>query len=313
MSGAARWDRMSEAGSPWTVGAARWIVRNLGRRTTLAIAGPTSAFFALRRSEARRASQRYLARVAASPEGRAALGTADPGSRAVFRHFHEFTLSLYDRMLAWSDALDALEFEHDGSDRLFGMARRGEGALLLGAHVGSLDMLGFIARRHALRVNVVAFQRNAARINALFESLGAKNVRMIELDPSSVQAAFEVRACIDRGEFVTMMADRLLPGGVASSARVPFLGRDARFPLGPFLLAGVLGCPVHLALCLRRGDARYTTMLRPLAPGVRIRRAEREAWARALLCAYASRLEEICRSHPYQWFNFFDFWEEELA
>jgi len=313
VSGAARWEQISEAGSQWTLGVMRWILRHLGRRATLLIAAATSAFFALRRGEARRASRRYLARIAATPEGRAALGDAKPGLRAVLRHFHEFSLAIYDRMLAWSGALDAMEFDHDGSDRVFTMARKGEGALLLGAHIGSLDMMGFIARRYDLKVNVVAFHRNAERINAFFESLGARNVRMIPLDPGSVRAAFEVRSCIKRGEFVAMMADRATPGAAGRSAAVSFLGREARFPLGPFLLAGVLGCPVYLAFCVRTGDARYTTVMRPLAAAERVRRPEREAWARELLLRYVARIEETCRRHPYQWFNFFDFWGKEAA
>jgi predicted LPLAT superfamily acyltransferase len=134
---------------------------------------------------------------------------------------------------------------------------------------------------------------------------------MIQLDPGSVQAAFEVRSCIERGEFVMMMADRATPGTAARSATQAFLGRDARFPLAPFLLAGVLGCPVHLAFCVRTGDARYTTVMRPLAGAERVPRAARDAWARALLGRYVAQIEATCRRFPYQWFNFYDFWEEE--
>ena len=311
MSDAARWERVSEAGSAWTLEVMRWVLRHLGRRVTLVIVGLTSGFFVRRRGAARRASRRYLARIAATPEGRAALGTARPGLRAVLRHFHEFSLVLYDRMVVWSGALDAMELEHDGSERIFELGRRGEGALLLGAHLGSLDMMGLIARRYELKINVVAFHANAARINAFLASLGAESVRMIQLEPGSPQAAFEIRACIERGEFVALMADRAIPGAGARRAAVPFLGREARFPLGPFLLAGVLGCPVYLALCVRSGDARYTTVLRPLAGAERVRRAGREAFARELLGRYVARIEETCRRLPYQWFNFFDFWEEE--
>jgi len=313
MSEAARWDRISEAGAPTVLRVLRFVLRHLGRRGMLVVVRLSSAFFALRRGEARRASRRYLERIAATPEGRTALGTARPGLRTVMRHFHEFSLVLYDRMVAWSDALDALEFEHDGSERLFELGRGGEGALLLGAHVGSLDLMSIIARRYGLKVNVVAFHRNAERINAFLESLGAKGVRLIALDPGSVQAAFEVRACIERGEFVAMMADRVPPGAAGRTAALRFLGREARFPLGPFMLAGVLGCPVYLAFCARTGDARYRTVLRPLAPAQRVRRAERAAWARELMGLYVARIEETCRRYPLQWFNFYDFWEEEAG
>jgi len=214
-------------------------------------------------------------------------------------------------MVAWSGSLSSMDFEHDGSGELFALAKRGEGALLLGAHIGSLDMMGFIAREHRLKVNVVAFHGNAERINAFLESLGAENVRMIQLEPGSVQAALQVRACIERGESVAIMADRVPPGRPDQSARVNFLGRPAPFPLAPFLLAGVLGCPVYFALCVRTGDAHYTTVMRPLAAAAKVPRGERQRWARKLLERYVERVEATCQRYPFQWFNFYDFWEED--
>ena len=172
-------------------------------------------------------------------------------------------------------------------------------------------MMGFLAQENDLKVNVVAFQQNAERINTFLESLGAKNLHVIPLEPGSVQAAFEVRSCIQRGEFVSMMADRLSPGSRERSAEIRFLGADARFPLGPFELAGVLGCPVYVALCVRTGDRRYTTLMRPLAPPKRVPRSEREKWSLELLRRYVEFLEETCERVPLQWFNFFDFWQEE--
>ena len=314
MSGAARWDRVAEVGSPRSLDLMRWILRHLGRRPTLAIAALAAAFFALRGGAARRASRRYLARVAATPEGREALGTARPGLRCVLRHFHEFALVLYDRMVVWSGALDRMRLEHDGSGGLFELAEKGQGALLLGAHLGSLDLMGLIARRHDLKVNVVAFQQNAERINAFLRSLGGEHVRMIPLDPGSVQTVLALRACIERGEFVAIMADRVPPGaGEGRTLRASFLGDEAHFPIGPFRLAAALGCPVNLAFCLHAGDARYTTVMRPLAPAARVPRAERDAWMRELLGRYAAQIEATCRRHPYQWFNFFDFWGEEAS
>jgi len=314
VSGAARWEQIEEVGSPWSLEAMRWILRHVPRRPTLGIAALAGAFFALRGRTARCASRRYLERVAATPEGGAALGTPRPGLGRVLRHFHEFSLVLYDRMVVWSGALEQMGFAHDGSGGLFELARKGEGALLLGAHLGSLDMMGFLARRHDLKINVVAYELNAERINAFLRSLGGENVRVIQLAPGSTQTAFSLRACIERGEFVAMMADRVAPGaGPEETLAAPFLGREARFPVGPFRLASLLGCPVNLAFCVRSGDARYTTVMRPLAPASRVPRTERDAWARALLARYVAEIEAACRRHPYQWFNFFDFWAEEAG
>jgi len=300
---------MAEVGTSWALRFGGWFHRRFGRRPSLVLAALTSFYFSLRNTEGRRASARYLARVATTPGGRAVLGDS-PGWRQVLRHFREMSMCTYDRMVVYSGAIDTLELEQDGSEEIFDIAQTGRGALLLGAHMGNLDLLAFVAREHDLRLNIVAHFDNAERVNDFFETLGSNRLRLIALVPGSVNPALEIRACITRGEIVVVMADRTPPGIEAPVASVDFLGRAANFPLGPFLLAGVLGCPVYFALCVRAGDARYSGILRPISKGGRVPRGKRDEEARRTLASYVALLEEICERYPYQWFNFFDFWEE---
>jgi len=316
VSDRSRWVQVAEAGTLRALRFGGWVHRRFGRGPSTVVLALAAAYYAARSGERRRASRRYLERLAATPEGRRVLGR-NRGMVGVLRHFYEFAVNLYDRMVVWGGALDTLELEHDGSGEIFALAESGQGVLLLGAHIGSLDMLGFIARRYDLVVNVVAYYENAERINAFFESQGPEQVRLIHLDPASVQAAFAIRACLARGEIVVILADRPPPEGVRAGrvriARVGFLGQPARFPMGPFLLAGVLECPVHLALCVRSGRARYTTLMRPIAPARRVPKGEREKHAREILARYVTLLELACQRYPLQWFNFYDFWEEDAA
>ncbi|MDH5565291.1 MAG: hypothetical protein OEY15_01340 [Myxococcales bacterium] len=308
---AGRWADVAEIGTMQALRFGARLHRMVGRRFGLLLIWPAVLYFFLRDGRARRASRRYLEQLTTSPAGRAALG-GEPNARAVLRHMHEFAVSLYDRFSIWSGALENMHVEHDGSGRIFELVRSGRGALLLGAHLGNIDMLWFLSRKYALVVNVVVFFGNAERINAFFESLSPDaKVRAIDIDPTSVRAAFEIRSCIQRGEFVVILADRAAPGKTARNAEAPFLGRSARFPLTPFQMAGVLDCPVLLTLCVRRGNARYETILRPLAPAQRVPRSEQEQRARALLERYAALLESTCLEHPLQWFNFYDFWEND--
>jgi predicted LPLAT superfamily acyltransferase len=306
-----RWAQIAESGSTRALRFGGWLLHAIGRGPSRALLWLPSLYFLARNRHTRRGSRQYLAQLWSSPEGRAALGRR-PGLGAVLRHIHEFAVSLYDRMLVFGGALDSMEILHDGSGKLFDLARTGRGALLLGAHVGSVDLLWLVSRKYDLRVNVAAFYGNATRINSFLESqLGEGRVRVIDLDPGSVRAAFEIKACIDRGEFVVILADRLAPGRTARTAETTFLGRTARFPLAPFLLAGVLECPVLFASCLCIGDGRYETLLRPLGDAGRVRREEREKRARELLERYVALLESTCMRLPYQWFNFFEFWGED--
>lgn len=302
---------MAEIGSAWALRFGARAHRLVGRRVGLLLLWPVALYYYLRNGRARRASRLYLERVRAAQQARR-VRQAKPAPRSALRHMYEFALSLYDRFLVWTGALDRMEVQHTGSGEIFDLVREGRGALLLGAHLGSIDMLWFLSRRHQLVVNVVVFFGNAQRINAFLESLNPEaKVRVIDIDPGSVRAAFEIRACIQRGEIVVVLADRMAPGKTARAAETNFLGHLAQFPLAPFQLAGMLGCPVLLALCVRRGDASYETVLAPLAEPERVARGERDKRAREILEKYVALLESYCLERPLQWFNFYDFWERD--
>ena len=303
--------RAAEVGSAGALRFGAWFTRRFGRAPSLVALWITALYFSLRSRETRDSSRRYLQRLYALPEGRAALG-APPGFGTTLRHVFAFAVNIYDRMLVWSGGADQIEVEHDRTQDIVEVLRGGRGALLLGAHVGSIDMLGLIAPRYGLVVNIVVFHGNAERINRFFASLDpATRVRVIHIDPESVRAAFEIRACIARGEIVAILADRVPPGRSLRTAEVSFLGETARFPLAPFRLAGALDCPALLALCVCTGPARYRALLRPLSDGRRAPAAEREKRANELLGRYVDALERVCLEHPLQWFNFFDFWAKD--
>ena len=308
MSAIDPWRRATEVG---TIGALRLMgafYRLCGRRVSSASLHPIAAYFHLFHRDIRDASLGYLEQLCRFPGGAAALGRP-PGRAAVHRHVHEFAVNIFDRMVIWGDSLDQMEVEKEPSRPLLDLARTGSGGILAGAHLGSFDMLRLVAQQHEVVVNVLMYTDHAERINAYFEQLDpGSRVRVIGMDVSAVRTPFLIRECVERGEFVGILADRVQPGGRERGVRVPFLGRPATFPATPFELATVLGCPLLQCLCVRTGDARYETVATPLFEGGRVPRREREKTTGELARAYVAELERWCLRAPYQWFNFYDFW-----
>jgi predicted LPLAT superfamily acyltransferase len=91
---------------------------------------------------------------------------------------------------------------------------------------------------------------------------------------------------------------------------VPFLGAPAAFPTGPLRLAAALGAPVVLCFGIRTGPRRYTVYFEHFADRVALDQGDRAAQTAIWLQRYTSRLEHYCRRYPFNWFNFYDFWND---
>ena len=302
-----------------TAGALRLMLRLLGffgRRASALLIHPIAAYFWLTDARARAASERYLARLVSTEAGRAALGHV-PGRRDTYRHIYEFAVSIFDRLCVWADLGD-VEISHRGADHFAHLpdAAPGEGgnslgkrgAIIVGAHLGSFDMMRAASMSQAVRVHVAMYLENARTVNGFFEGLNPElELDLIPVRPGATGASLEIRAAVERGDFVAIMGDR---AGLFGNAEyhAPFLGADAGFAGGPFEIAATIGCPVVMATTLRVGEGRYEVRSWPLYAGGRVARRDRKASVQAMIEDYARILEAATCEAPYQWFNFFDFW-----
>lgn len=189
----------------------------------------------------------------------------------------------------------------------FRLESRG-GALFIGSHLGNLEMLRAVGTFGRLKVNALVFTRHSPKFNHVLETVSPKTLeRMIQVDSLGPDAVSMLRDKLAAGEHVAIVGDRVSVRHQERSLRVPFLGRPAPFPEGPFVLASLLECPVYLLFCVKV-DGRYRVFLEPFAdPLVLPRVGRRQALERAIE-RYAARLEAHCLLAPTQWFNFFDFW-----
>jgi predicted LPLAT superfamily acyltransferase len=268
---------------------------------------PVATYYTLFAVSARRSSQNYLAKI-----DRANGGTArKPGLRETYRHFYSFAEGILDRLSLWSGAYDKFEVILHGREEMEGLIQSGRGAFMIGAHLGSFDMLRLVARENNIPVNVLMFATNAERINEAFEMLDPEcNVRVIDISATSVSTAMEVRRCVNRGEFVAVLADRMVPEVRNRIARASFLGELAPFPEGPFLLPMVMQLPVMLTIAIKTGPNRYEVFMEKIASGDPVPPAERKKVLQERVEIFAGRLEHFCLREPLQWFNFYDFWAD---
>jgi predicted LPLAT superfamily acyltransferase len=308
------WSRLAERGSVLGLKTVFACYRLLGARAARWLLYPITAYFLLTGHKARTASLDFLRRV------HRLKGIAAPGWRDSFRHMLAFGQSGLDKLAAWSGQLESREVDFPKRSELLDLIASGRGALLIGAHLGNLEMMRALAtNERQATVNAVVYTEHAQRFNDMLKQANAEfGVNLIQVSHLGADTAILLKEKIDCGELVVIVGDRTPPTEKTSRrvSRVSFLGEPAPFAHGPFILASLLECPVYLVFSLREeqgGQPGYRIHLERFAERIDLPRRERPARLEDYVQRYAQRLEHHCLRAPDQWFNFYDFWQTSAA
>jgi predicted LPLAT superfamily acyltransferase len=260
---------------------------------------------------AREASLEYLQRLQQST---AALGH-EPGWRDTLRHFFSFAETILDKMLAVGGRYKLETIRFVGREPFEDMVRAGRGGLVVTAHMGCLEMCQASAdATPGMKLTVLVHTVHAEQFNRMLERLSpGRGISLMQVTEISPATAVLLAERVERGEFVAIAGDRVpIVAGRASAVQVPFLGHDAPFPTGAYMLAALLKCPLFALGCIRQGDA-HEVVFDKLADRVVLPRGDRLAACTAYAEQFAHGLERLLARAPYEWFNFFSFWNQPGA
>ncbi|MBX3479409.1 MAG: hypothetical protein KF842_03345 [Caulobacter sp.] len=280
------------------------VYRLLGRTVSMALIAPLVVYFYVTGGRQRRASLAWLRRAKAHG---AEIGEVN--HLAGLKHALAFAGGALDRFSAWLGDIGPERV--DGLDHPDFAAARADprGAVVVSAHLGVPEVMRAIATLGDRRgVSVLAHSANAARFADLMARMAPRSaVRIIEVSDLGLGAAMILSSALENGDWAVILADRPAPGGKSPSVWVPFLGEDAPFPIGPFVLASALKCPIYSLYAVRR-QGRYKVQFRKFSERLDFPRKTREAAVKASVSRFAAELEQQALANPFQWFNFYDFW-----
>lgn len=301
------WARLAERGTGLGIRIAAACYRLLGERAARLLLYPVVGYFFLTGSAARRASLDYFRRLREFAGDTASV--PQPGWATSFRHMMAFGESALHKMAAWTGQLDPRSIDFPNRHELDALLASGKGALLIGAHLGNLEMTRALAAEEQLiSVNAVVYAEHAPRFQ---QALMAANERyalnLIHVASVGPETSIALKEKVERGELLVIVGDRTPPADNGRVCQVNFLGAPAPFALGPFILAALLECPVYLFFCLKEGD-RYRIHFERFAERVDVPRKDRDRLLTQHVQRFAARLEALCLCAPYQWFNFYDYW-----
>ena len=293
------WLTQSERGSIIAIRLLVGAALLLGRPVARLILYPVCLYFLVSGRASRAASRNYLERVL----GRR-VRFAD-----LFRHHLTFATVALDRVYLLKDRVELFESHIFGEEVLLEVTRGGQGCFLLGAHLGSFEVLRAFGTANHLRIGLVMYEENVRMVNTVARAINPTLAEDV-ISLGRFDSMLKLAERLQQSEWVGMLGDRALDE--EAQVRVPFLGGIAAFPTAPFRLALMLKRPIVLMIGLYRGGNRYEMHFEKLFEPRDVTARRVEALEQAVRL-YAERLEHYCRQAPYNWFNFYDFWNASRA
>jgi len=227
--------------------------------------------------------------------------------RYVWRNYYLLGQSIIDKISLYSDYGHKFTFEFDGEEYLKEIANNGKGGFLISAHVGNWDVAGSMFNRIDSKINIVMLDAEHRKIkNYLSGVFKSQKLNIIPIK-DDFSHLIMIKDALQNNELICIHGDRFVPG--AKTVRKKFLGDDASFPAGPFVLPVKFNVPVSFVFAMKeRSDHYHFYASKPILSNLPCTAQEREKQSGLLLDQYIKGLELMLDKYPEQWFNYYDFW-----
>ncbi|MDD9178876.1 MULTISPECIES: glycosyltransferase family 2 protein [Aliivibrio] len=305
------WSSHAERGTILGIQFLLWIYSTFGRGVFSVLLKPVMAYYYLRGGSVKQASDDFIQQVNAYARIK---GITQPEKLSPYRHLVSFGETMLDKLAAWRGDFSERNLTVHGIEHYEALFKREKGIVMLGSHLGNLELCRALSRRHKeLKINALVFTDHAERFNTVMRTVNPQSdINLIQVSKMGPDTAILLQQKIDAGEWIVIVGDRT---SVTKEDRViwaDFLGKPAPFPQGPFMLASILKQPVYLMFGLRddtQKEPRFDVYFEPFSEQIILPRGQREEALQEVVQNYAQRLEHFTLKAPSQWYNFFNFWQ----
>ncbi|WP_318495328.1 glycosyltransferase family 2 protein [Photobacterium leiognathi] len=305
------WSSHTERGTILGIKTLLAVYSLLGRKAFNVLLKAVMGYYYLTGKKARKASEDYLEQLESyASDNQLAL----PSKLNSYDHLLSFGHTMLDKLVAWKGDYSENNLTIHGDEHFNELAKRQQGIVVLGSHLGNLELCRALSSRHPdIKINALVFTEHAERFNAVLKAINPdSDLNLIQVNELGADTAIMLQQKVEQGEWVVIVGDRT---SVTKEQRVvwaDFLGKPAPFPQGPFILASVLKVPVYTLFGLRddsQATPHFDVYFEPFSEQLTLPRKTRETALQETVQQYASRLESYTIKAPLQWYNFFNFWQ----
>lgn len=222
--------------------------------------------------------------------------------KMVFKNYFVFGQTIIDKVAIGAGLREKFSYEFDGIETLKRLLAEKKGGVLISAHIGNFEIAEhfFADIDIDFQINLVTTDREHTIIKEYLESVTSKSSIKFIIVNDDLSHIYDINNALANNELICFTGDRYMEGTKAMEAT--FLGKTAKFPAGPFLIASRLKVPVAYVYVMKEPNLHYHLYTREAE--VKHRDAP------ALLESYTASVESMLKIYPLQWFNYFDFWND---
>lgn len=311
MSNGKHWSEQKEQGHRWQMSLILSLVRVLPGILVRIVAIPVGFFYWMVSKKQRHAVGEYLSRVY-------------PGKHpCTIKVFIAFAITIIEKVESWAGKIryGKIRFQHDDINAIKLALEQKQGALLICSHLGNMELLRAIAdcdqigvSRKVPIISIVDFAITSGFNQMLKEMNSSSMLHLISADDVGPDTIIQLQENVAAGGIVVIAGDRSPAGNPARCFDIDFLGAEAQFPQGPFVIASLLNVPTYYVFAMRQGAlsvrANYNMHIHRASVDFDCGRAVRQSRIRDLAGEFVSYMEKYCLKYPYQWYNFYEFWEK---
>lgn len=222
----------------------------------------------------------------------------------LLKNYYRLGQILIDKVAIGSGMADKYHFKFSHYQEFLNILDSDQGVIMIGAHVGNWEIGTPFFNDYSKKMNVVMYDAEHQKIKKILKKNSLQQpYKIISVNEDNLAHIFKITEALDNKEYVCFQGDRYLNADKLLTCK--FIGKEASFPLGPFLLASRMNVPVVFYFAMK--EAKQTYHFHFILAETVIRSKEKRA-EQLLLEQYVKALENVLNQYPEQWFNYYPFW-----
>ena len=265
-----------------------FLITKLGLNSAYFILVFVSAYFLIAAPKATKSIYTYLRKIHKHNRMKAGIG--------VYRTFYVFGQTLIDKIAIGSGQKSKFKYKFDGRENLEALSTKG--GIILSAHLGNWEVAGFLLGDVKSDTNILMYEAEHEKIKVFLQAVMTEYQMKIIAIKEDLSHIYKLSNVLRNNEVVCIHGDRFMDGSRVVKRKL--MGYEASIPLGPFRIACSLSASTTMAYAFRERNKTYQLSASPIEQPTKN--------PELLLEKYIELLESKMRKYPYQWFNFYDFW-----